>query len=103
LIGENDDFDLLVDCLSNGPFDQGLFDNWLGLPAKEVGSLLRSHGISHVLVAWSGVQYREQLTGLETESKVRTAINELLSDSQLASIRWKINSSQAELFQVIEQ
>ena len=103
LIGENDDFDLLVDCLSNGPFDQGLFDNWLGLPAKEVGSLLRSHGISHVLVAWSGVQYREQLTGLETESKVRTAISELLGDSQLAPIRWEINSSQAELFQVIEQ
>ncbi len=102
LIGENDDFDLLVDCLSNGPFDQGLLDKWLDLPAKEIGSLLRSHGISHVLVAWSGVQYRERLTGRETESKVRTAINELISDAQLTPIRWEINSSQAELFQVIE-
>ena len=103
LIGENDDFDLLVDCLSNGPFDQGLLDKWLDLPAKELGSLLRAHGISHVLVAWSGVQYRDRLTGRETESKYRTAISELLGDSQLTPIRWEINSSQAELFQVIEK
>ncbi len=103
LIGENDDFDWLVDCLSNGPFDQGLLDQWQDLPAKEVGSLLRSHGISHVLVAWTGVQYRERLTGREIESKYRTAISELLRDSQLAAIRWEINASQAELFQVIEK
>ena len=102
LIGENDDFELLVDCLSNGPFDQGLLDKWLGLPAKEVGSLLRSHGISHVLVVWSGVQYREGLTGRQTESKYRIVINELLGDSQLVPIRWEINSSKGELFQVIE-
>ncbi len=102
LIGESDDFDLLVDCLSNGPFDQGLLDKWLDLPAKEIGFQLRSLGISHVLVVWSGVQYREGLTGRENESKYRRVIGELLGDSQLAPIRLEINSSQGELFQVIE-
>ena len=102
LIGENDDFDFVADCISNGPFDNGLMDKWLEMPAKAVGSSLRTNGISHILIVWSGVQYREQLTGRAMESKYRTTIDELLSDSRILPVPWKINSSQAELFRVIE-
>ena len=102
LIGENDDFDLLADCVSNGPFDKGLLDKCLDMPANSVGASLRSYGISHLLIVWSGVQYREQLTGRAVESKYRTTIDELLRDSQILPIPWEINSSQAELFRVID-
>lgn len=102
LIGENDDFDFTADCASNGPFDKGLLDRLVDMPAKAVGSSLRINGISHVLIVWSGVQYREQFTGRATESKYRTAIDDLLSESQILQIPWEINSSQAELFRVIE-
>jgi hypothetical protein len=102
LIGENDDFDMLADCVSNGPFDKGLLDRWLDLPAKELGSSIRFNGFSHVLIVWSGVQYRERLTGQVIENKYRTVIQELLRESQILPIRWEINSSQAELFRVIE-
>ncbi len=102
LVGENDDFDFLADCVSNGPFDKGLLDKWLGLPAKEMGSSIRTVGFSHVLIVWSGVQYRERLTGRPNENKYRTAIGELLSESQIVPIPWEINSSQAELFRVIK-
>ena len=102
LIGENDDFDFVADCISNGPFDNGLMDKWLEMPAKAVGSSLRTNGISHILIVWSGVQYREQLTGRAMESKYRTTIDELLSDSRILPVPWKINSSQAELFRVSE-
>ena len=102
LIGENDDFDFAADCVSNGPFDKGLLDKGLDEPATVVGASLRSNGISHVLIVWSGVQYREHLTGRAIESKYRTTIDKLLRDSQILPIAWEINSSQAELFRVIE-
>ncbi|HUP78076.1 MAG TPA: hypothetical protein VM260_05880, partial [Pirellula sp.] len=102
LVGENDNFDFLADCVSNGPFDEGLLDKWLDLPAKEIASSIRTFGFSHVLIVWAGVQYRERLTGRQSENKYRTAIGELLSESQMLPIPWGINSSQAELFRVIE-
>ncbi len=102
LLGENDDFDFAADCVSNGPFDKGLLDKALNLPATVVGASLRSNGISHMLIVWSGVQYREHLTGRAIESKYRSTIDKLLSDSQILPIPWEINSSQAELFRVIE-
>lgn len=103
LIGENDDFEMLANCASNDYFSQGWMDKWHDLPARELGLRLRSNGISHVLVVWSGVQYRERLTGIEFEQSYRLAIGKLLSDSQLKPVPWEINSSHAELFQVNEK
>ncbi len=103
LIGENDDFELLADCISNGSFNLGLMDRWRDLPTNELGLLFRSHGISHVLVVWSGVQYRDRLTGMPTEGSYRSAIGKLERDSQLTPILWEINASYAELFQVNEK
>ena len=103
LIGENDDFELLTDSVSNGFFSQGWMDKWNDLPARDAGLLLRSHGISHLLVVWSGVQYRERLTGIEREKSYRLAIGKLLVESQLTPIPWEINSSHAELFRVNEK
>ncbi len=103
LIGESNDFELLADCDSNGSFSRGNMDRWRDLPANELGLLLRSHGFTHIMIVWSGVQYRERLTGLETERSYRRAIEKLVSDSQVKPISWEINSSYAELFQVNEK
>ncbi len=103
LIGESNDFELLADCDSNGSFSQGNMDRWRDLSANELAFLCRSHGFTHILIVWSGVQYRERLTGVETERSYRRAIEKLVSDSQITPIPWEINSSYAELFQVNEK
>lgn len=103
LVGENDDFNLLADCDSNGPFNQGLLDKCLDKSPTEIRILFRSRGISSLILVWSGVQYRDRLTGRETEAAYRSAIGKMLRDSTLLPIPWAINSSQAELFRVNEQ
>ncbi len=103
LVGENDDFDLLADCVSNGPFDEGLFDKLLVLPTQEMGGELRNHGISHLFIVWTGVRYRGRLTGKDRENEYRVAITKMLNDSQLRSIALQMNSSQAELFLLNEK
>jgi hypothetical protein len=101
LIGECDDFDLLAECVSIGPFDQE--NVGLGVSSQAFGEFIRLRGITEVVIVWSGVQYREKLTGKKTESDYRAAIGEMLQDSQLQPIPWEINSSQAELFRVIKE
>lgn len=101
LIGECDDFDLLANCVSFGPFDQEHVG--LGMSKQSFGEFIRLDGISEVMIVWSGVQYREKLTGKKTESDYRAVFNEMLRDSQLQPVQWEINSSQAELFRVIKE
>ncbi|MCY2985977.1 MAG: hypothetical protein NTY15_20300 [Planctomycetota bacterium] len=100
LVGESDDFDFVSDCITNGPFDRGLMDKCSELPSIEAESLLRDRGIGYVLVAWSGVQYRERLTGRKRESDYRSTVSRLVNESCLTPIPWEISSSQAELFRV---
>ena len=100
LIGESDDFDFLAECESCGPFDQ----DKLGLgSSKAFGDFLRSGGFTEVVIVWSGVQYREKLTGKKQESSFREAIDEMLGRSQLQAVQWEINSSEAELYRVIKE
>ena len=101
LVGENDDFDLWADCIGYGPFDHGL-DSMAKSP-QAFAEFLHTHGVSDVIVVWSGVQYREKLTDKKTESDYRTVLSEMLKDSHLRPIPWEINSSQAELFRVIKE
>ncbi len=103
LVGENDDFDFLANCVSNGPYDEGLFDKSLELPAQELGEAFRNQGISHLLIVWTGVRYRGRLTGKDRENEYRAAITKMLSGSKLRSIPWEMNSSQAELFLLNEE
>ncbi len=100
LIGENDDFDLLADCVSSGPFDDGLFDKWIDLSAQQIVAAIGRQEISHLLVVWSGVRYRGKLTGRDRENDYRNAIEGMLKGSQLQLIPLGMNSSQAELFLV---
>ncbi len=103
LVGESDDFDFVSDCRNSGPFDRGLLDKCNELPAIEAESLLRESSIGYVLVAWSGVQYRERLTSRKIESAYRSTISRLVNESCLTPIPWEISSSQAELFRVNEK
>ena len=100
LIGESDDFDFLAECESFGPFDQGKQE--LG-SSIAFGDFLRSGGFTKVVIVWSGVQYREKLTGEKQESRYRDLIDEMLGRSQLQAVQWEINSSEAELFRVIKE
>ena len=103
LVGESDDFDFLSDCITNGSFDGGLLDKCAELTALESAAMLQSRGVTHVLVVWSGVQYRERLTGRKIESGYRSTIGNLVNESCLKPIPWEISSSQAELFRVNEE
>ncbi len=103
LIGETDDFDLMADCLSNGPFDEGWFDKAIGLSPEETGAMFRKQGITHLLVVWSGVRYRAKWTGQDNEDEYRKTIEGLRERSQLQSILWGIDASQAELFLVMRE
>jgi len=102
LIGENDDFDLLAECVSNGAFGESLLDECSDLTSKERVAAFRIRGISHLLVVWTGVRYRENLTGQSRETKYRSTLAKMLRESHLQSIPWEMNSSQAELFLVNE-
>ncbi len=103
LVGESDDFNLVSECITNGPFDRGLMDKCYELSSLEAESMLRESGIGYVLVIWSGVQYRERLTGRKLESDYRSTISRLVHESCLTPNPWEISSSQAELFRVNER
>jgi len=103
LVGESDDFNFLSECITNGPFDGGLLDKCVELTASESETMLQLRGVTHVLIVWSGVQYREKLTGRKIESGYRSAISNLVTESCLTPILWEISSSQAELFRVNEK
>ena len=103
LIGESDDFEILADCASNGPFDACLLDEWKEMTVQEIGTRLRKNGFTHLLLAWSGVRYRGKLTGRDREVEYRSTVSKLLNESQLQAIPWEINSSEAELFLVKEE
>jgi hypothetical protein len=100
LVGDNDDFDLLCPCITNGPFDRSVLDECVDLDPKRRIDELRSKGITHVVIAWSGIREREREFLVKSENKIRNLTNEMLSSSQLQAIPWDINSSQAELFRV---
>jgi len=102
LIGESDDFDFLAGCESFGPFDEDRLALGLG-PSKAFGDFLSVKGFTEVVIVWSGVQYREKLTGKKLEPGYREAIDEMLRSSQLMAVPWEINSSEAELYRVIKE
>ena len=100
LIGDNDDFDLLCPCITNGPFDRSVLDELIDMDPKRRLAALRLKGITHVVIVWSGIRERERDFLVKSEIKIRNLTNEMLSSSHLQAIPWDINSSQAELFKV---
>jgi len=101
LVGDNDDFDLLCPCITNGPFDRSVLDECVDLGPPNRLAALQSKGITHVVLVWSSLRERERDFLVKSESKYRNLTNEMISSSQLEAIPWEINSSQAELFKVI--
>lgn len=100
LVGDNDDFDLLCPCITNGPFDRSVLDDCVDVGPKDRLAALRLKGITHVVIVWSGIRERERDFPVKSEIKIRNLTNEMLSSSRLQAIPWDINSSQAELFRV---
>lgn len=103
LVGDNDDFDLLCPCITNGPFDRSVLDEFVDVGPKDRLAAMRLKGITHVVVVWSGIRERERDFLVKFEIKIRNLTNEMLSSSHLQAIPWDINSSQAELFRVNEE
>ena len=100
LIGETDDFSVLVKCLVSSAPEHGPLDHSIELTDLDLISRWRKRGATHVLCVWSGVRYNDQLTGRKREVAYRASLERMLAKSLLKSVVWELNSSRAELFQI---